>query len=125
MAEAEAAGNRNFSHFGPESNLFAELEALFRDYGETGTGKRRKYLHDAEEAAPYKQEPGTFTPWEDLPDDTDLLFYEGLHGARDDRQGRHRPPRRPADRRGAGDQPRVDPEDPPRQAARAATPPRR
>jgi phosphoribulokinase len=23
---------------------------------------------------------GEFTPWEDLPDDTDLLFYEGLHG---------------------------------------------
>jgi phosphoribulokinase len=38
-------------------------------------------LHNAEEAAPYKQEPGTFTPWEDLPTDTDILFYEGLHGA--------------------------------------------
>ena len=33
------------------------------------------------EAAPYQQEPGTFTPWEDVPADTDLLFYEGLHGA--------------------------------------------
>ncbi|PIY28562.1 MAG: phosphoribulokinase, partial [Comamonadaceae bacterium CG_4_10_14_3_um_filter_60_42] len=80
-AEAEAAGNNNFSHFGPENNLFAELEALFRDYAETGTGKRRKYLHDPEEAAPYKQDPGTFTPWEDVPANTDLLFYEGLHGA--------------------------------------------
>lgn len=79
-AEAEAAGNNHFSHFGPENNLFAELEELFRSYGETGTGKRRKYLHDAEEAAPYDQEPGTFTPWENVPTDTDLLFYEGLHG---------------------------------------------
>lgn len=79
-AEAEAAGNNHFSHFGPENNLFAELEELFRSYGETGTGKRRKYLHDAEEAAPYDQEPGTFTPWEDVPASTDLLFYEGLHG---------------------------------------------
>ncbi|MBK6998901.1 MAG: phosphoribulokinase [Rhodoferax sp.] len=79
-AEAEAAGNNHFSHFGPENNLFAELEELFRSYGETGTGKRRKYLHDAEEAAPYSQEPGTFTPWEDVPVSTDLLFYEGLHG---------------------------------------------
>ncbi len=78
--EAEAAGNNHFSHFGPENNLFAELEELFRSYGETGTGKRRKYLHDAEEAAPYDQEPGTFTPWEDVPTNTDLLFYEGLHG---------------------------------------------
>ncbi len=80
-AEAEAAGNNNFSHFGAENNLFPELEALFRDYARTGTGKRRKYLHDTEEAAPYKQDPGTFTPWEDVPAKTDLLFYEGLHGA--------------------------------------------
>ena len=79
-AEAEAAGNKNFSHFGPENNLFPELAELFRAYGETGTGKRRKYLHDTEEAAPYKQAPGTFTPWEDVPAGTDLLFYEGLHG---------------------------------------------
>ena len=81
MSDAEKAGNRNFSHFGPENNLFAELEQLFHGYAESGTGKHRKYLHNAEEAAPYKQEPGTFTPWEDLPPETDLLFYEGLHGA--------------------------------------------
>ena len=80
-AEAEAAGNNNFSHFGPENNLFPELAELFRAYGETGTGKRRKYLHDPEEAAPYQQPPGTFTAWEDVPAGTDLLFYEGLHGA--------------------------------------------
>ena len=80
LAEAKEAG-RNFSHFGPEGNLFAELEALFRLYGETGRGKVRKYLHDDEEAAPYKQEPGTFTAWEDIPAGTAALFYEGLHGA--------------------------------------------
>ena len=81
QAAAERAGNKHFSHFGPENNLFAELENLFRHYGETGTGRRRRYLHDAAEAEAYAQEPGTFTPWEDLPPDTDLLFYEGLHGA--------------------------------------------
>jgi phosphoribulokinase len=81
QAEAEKAGNKNFSHFGPENNLFPELEQLFRSYSEKGTGRRRKYLHDPVEAAPYKQEPGTFTAWEDTPADTDLLFYEGLHGA--------------------------------------------
>ncbi len=81
QAEAEKAGNKHFSHFGSENNLFAELEQLFRSYSESGTGKRRRYLHDPVEAAPYKQEPGTFTPWEDLPAQTDLLFYEGLHGA--------------------------------------------
>ena len=81
MLEAEREGNQNFSHFGPENNLFAELDQLFHAYAESGTGKHRKYLHNAEEALPYQQEPGTFTPWESLPADTDLLFYEGLHGA--------------------------------------------
>jgi phosphoribulokinase len=81
MAEAEAQGNQHFSHFGPENNLFQELEGLFHGYGERGTGKLRKYLHNDEEAKPYKQAPGTFTPWEDIPEGTDLLFYEGLHGA--------------------------------------------
>ena len=81
QAAAERAGNNNFSHFGPENNLFAEIEQLFRSYGESGNGQHRKYLHNADEAAPYKQEPGTFTAWEDLPAATDLLFYEGLHGA--------------------------------------------
>ena len=80
-AEAEKAGNNNFSHFGPENNLFAELETLFARYATSGTGKCRKYLHDSEEAAPYQQNPGTFTPWEDVAPQTDLLFYEGLHGA--------------------------------------------
>ena len=81
QADAEKAGDKHFSHFGPENNLFPELEQLFRSYGETGTGRRRRYLHDPAEAAPYRQEPGTFTPWEDLEADTDMLFYEGLHGA--------------------------------------------
>jgi phosphoribulokinase len=80
MAEASANGNQHFSHFGPEANRLEDLEALFRAYGESGTGKARKYLHNAQEAAPYGQEPGTFTPWEDVPAGTDLLFYEGLHG---------------------------------------------
>jgi phosphoribulokinase len=80
MAEAAERGNKHFSHFGPEANLFEELETLFRGYGETGAGKTRKYLHDEAEAAPHRQAAGTFTPWEDVPAGTDLLFYEGLHG---------------------------------------------
>ena len=81
IAEAAARGDQHLSHFGPENNLFAELEALFRSYGETGLGRMRRYLHNEPEAAPYNQPPGTFTPWEDIPGGTDLLFYEGLHGA--------------------------------------------
>jgi phosphoribulokinase len=79
-ADAEKQGDQHFSHFGETNNLFPEIEALFRDYANTGSGQRRKYLHNAQEAEPYKQEPGTFTPWESLPKDSDLLFYEGLHG---------------------------------------------
>ncbi len=78
--EAEKNGDKNFSHFSEANNLFPDIEALFRDYGNTGSGQRRKYLHNDQEAAPYKQEAGTFTPWEALPKDSDLLFYEGLHG---------------------------------------------
>ena len=81
MAKAQSERDHTFSHFGPESNLFEELEELFRVFGETGSGKVRKYLHNDDEAEPYNQSPGTFTPWEDLPSDSDLLFYEGLHGA--------------------------------------------
>ncbi|HEY5762417.1 MAG TPA: phosphoribulokinase [Rhodocyclaceae bacterium] len=81
MAAEAKAGNINFSHFGPEANLLAELEGLFRQYGESGTGKQRHYVHDAEEAVRFAADPGTFTDWEDLPAETDLLFYEGLHGA--------------------------------------------
>lgn len=80
MAEAGRQGNNNFSHFGPDANELEMLESLFKTYGETGVGQRRYYLHNHEEAAPWNQEPGTFTPWQELPP-SDLLFYEGLHGA--------------------------------------------
>jgi phosphoribulokinase len=85
MAAAVAEG-KNFSHFGPEANLFDKLEELFRTYGETGGGEKRYYLHSVEEAAEHNGrlgtslEPGQFTPWEPIPTGTDLLFYEGLHG---------------------------------------------
>ncbi|MFZ0788099.1 MAG: phosphoribulokinase [Chromatiaceae bacterium] len=85
MAKA-AEEHSNLSHFGPEANRFDLLEELFRTYGETGGGKKRYYLHSDEEAAHHNARlgtnlnPGQFTPLEDVPEDTDLLFYEGLHG---------------------------------------------
>jgi phosphoribulokinase len=81
QAQAEREGDRHFSHFGADNNLFGELEQLFSSYAQTGQGQSRKYLHNAEEAVPHGQEPGTFTPWQALDVDTDMLFYEGLHGA--------------------------------------------
>ncbi len=79
-AEAEARGNTHFSHFGPENNLLEELQALFAEYAERGTGRTRHYIHDDREAKLYDAPPGTFTDWEDLPAGSDLLLYEGLHG---------------------------------------------
>lgn len=71
---------RNLSHFGPEGNLFDKQKELFHSYGACGSGKRRRYVHDEHEAALYGVAPGNFTEWEELEPDSDLLFYEGLHG---------------------------------------------
>jgi phosphoribulokinase len=81
MKQAAARGDHHYSHFGMEANLFEELEAMFRDYSETGVGRTRTYLHDADEAELHGSPPGTFTPWRNLEPGSDLLFYEGLHGA--------------------------------------------
>ena len=76
----------NLSHFGPEANIFDKLEELFKQYSQSGTGKKRYYLHSEEEATEHNErlgtnlKPGEFTPWEDIPAGTDMLFYEGLHG---------------------------------------------
>lgn len=86
VKKAEAQGNFHFSHFGPEGNHFDKIEELFKSYGKTGMGKKRYYVHNAAEAASHNArlgtnlEPGDFTPWEDLPANSDVLFYEGLHG---------------------------------------------
>ena len=80
MSEAIAQGNQHFSHFGPEANLLEDLEGVFEQYGRTGTGRTRHYVHDDLEAELYGSPPGTFTDWEEFATDTDLLFYEGLHG---------------------------------------------
>ena len=69
------------SHFGPEGNLLRELAETFAEYGGCGRGRVRRYVHDAAESRELKCEPGTFTDWQPMSPDSDLLFYEGLHGA--------------------------------------------
>jgi phosphoribulokinase len=71
---------RHISYFGPKANDFELLEGLFTSYADKGEGQFRQYLHTFDEAVPFNQMPGTFTPWQALPSQTDLLFYEGLHG---------------------------------------------
>jgi phosphoribulokinase len=89
MVTSTAEGNINFSHFGPEANLLKELGDTFAEYGRTGTTKRRFYIHNDEEAkrfSHYGVKSGEFTPWESIPENTDLMFYEGLHGCVTDKQ---------------------------------------
>ena len=78
-AKAEKEG-KHLTHFGPEGNLFEELEKVFNEYSKTGAGKKRFYIHDEKEASEHNSAPGTLTSWEPLEKNTDLLFYEGLHG---------------------------------------------
>lgn len=80
LVERARIRGENFSHFGPGANFFDKLEKLFRDYGAKGSGMTRRYLHSEAEAEEEGQPVGTFTPWTRLPPDTDMLFYEGLHG---------------------------------------------
>lgn len=87
VKKQESLGNNFFSHFGPDANLFDKIEETFKNYGEKGQCDRRYYLHSVEEAEEHNERlgtdlnPGQFTPWEEVGADTDLLFYEGLHGA--------------------------------------------
>jgi len=81
LARRTEAGDHTFSHFSLDANVLDALEALLRSYGETGTGRIRHYCHDEEDQRRYGVAPGNFTAWEDVPEGTDLLFYEGLHGA--------------------------------------------
>ncbi|MGV6847302.1 MAG: phosphoribulokinase [Marinibacterium sp.] len=76
-----AAGDPGFSHFSYEANELPELERVFREYGESGKGRTRHYVHDDDEAEKYGTPPGHFTEWAPFEDGSDLLFYEGLHGA--------------------------------------------
>jgi phosphoribulokinase len=86
VRHADENHQRAPSHFGPECNHFDKIEETFRQYGETGMCQRRYYIHNAAEAAQLNAhfgtdlKPGEFTPWEDIPPSSDILFYEGLHG---------------------------------------------
>jgi phosphoribulokinase len=85
MRERVQGGDRGrnppLSHFGPEANLLSELDSTFAEYGASGRGRVRRYVHDAAESKELGCAPGTFTDWQPMAAGSDLLFYEGLHGA--------------------------------------------
>jgi phosphoribulokinase len=79
IAEEQAKGNPNFSHFNNEANELELLAGIFEEYGRAGTGRTRTYVHDDEEAEQFGLQPGSFGPWREF-EPSDLLFYEGLFG---------------------------------------------
>ncbi|MDU8928144.1 phosphoribulokinase [Alisedimentitalea sp. MJ-SS2] len=81
LTKRTEAGDDTFSHFSYDANELEKLEDVFRTYGETGGGETRHYVHDDEEAEKFGVAPGNFTEWGSFADGSDLLFYEGLHGA--------------------------------------------
>lgn len=81
LAKRQADGDTTFSHFSYEANELEELQSIFREFGTTGRGRTRHYVHDAGEAERFGVPPGEFTAWAPFDDGADLLFYEGLHGA--------------------------------------------
>lgn len=81
LERRKAAGDDTFSHFSYEANILDKLEEVFRTYGQTGNGETRHYVHDDLEAEKWGVAPGKFTDWKAFEAGSDLLFYEGLHGA--------------------------------------------
>ena len=81
LERRKASGEDTFSHFSYEANILEKLEEVFRTYGQTGKGETRHYVHDDLEAEKWGVAPGKFTDWKPFAAGSDLLFYEGLHGA--------------------------------------------
>jgi phosphoribulokinase len=81
MVRRLKADDQTFSHFSVEANLLKELEAQFLSYAESGRCRTRTYIHNDADAAQHGVPPGKFSAWSEIGADSDLLFYEGLHGA--------------------------------------------
>jgi len=79
IAQSRAEG-RPVSHFGPECNMFDQLEALFAQYSKNGSGKIRHYIADERDTRMHGLPVGKFTAWKPIEKGTDVLFYEGMHG---------------------------------------------
>lgn len=73
------AEGQHISSCGPELNDFDALQQLFSQYSDSGSGRMRCKLSE-ENARQHDLPPGGFTPWQDLPLESDCLFYEGMHG---------------------------------------------
>jgi len=72
--------SHRLSVYGPELNDFYQLQSLFSEYAERGSGRIRHRL-DVQEATQFGKKAGEFSDYLPLADGSELLFYEGLHGA--------------------------------------------
>lgn len=72
---------RHLSHFSPDGNRLDLLEAFLKEFAESGSGHYREYLHTESDARRAGGKTGGFTDWMPVPEGTDLLVYQGLHGA--------------------------------------------
>ncbi len=69
---------QNISHFGPEANLFEELETQLKSFATQGRCLKREYI--TKDSAAGQGEIGTFTEWREIKKGQDILLYEGFHG---------------------------------------------
>ena len=75
-----SARQQSLHPFQPGSEPARRAREAFHEYGETGTGRTRHYVHDDEEELAWHARRARFTGWRNSTR-SDLLFYEGLHGA--------------------------------------------
>jgi len=78
--EESCQSSHRLSVYGPQLNDFYQLQSLFDEYAEQGRGRVRHRLA-AQEAKKLGKEAGEFSDYLPLAENSDLLFYEGLHGA--------------------------------------------
>lgn len=80
LAQVAAEQGKTLTHFGAAANLFGQLADLFKQYSLSASGKHRYYIHNEAESELHNTPVGNLTNWQDIEPNTDLLFYEGLHG---------------------------------------------
>ena len=82
MAEALARGDHQLQPLRPGRQSVRGARRLVQELRrERARPAAQVSARRAGSGAATAQQPGTFTEWEELPEDTELLFYEGLHGA--------------------------------------------
>ena len=79
MQQAQTNGQA-LSYYHPDANHLDRLHELFVGYATLGQGQYRHYVRNKRQARHTGQASGTFTAWQALDNDTDLLLYHGLHG---------------------------------------------